>query len=115
MTEMLQIVPFDEVTAPAEVNSAYVYEHHQTPTDELPITAEDRERVLQALPPAIGATIARRIEVQAQPGYQPEAKYEDGPYEEGLTLGELSTKTRQRIGMQILGAFTALLEKKAED
>ena len=112
MTEMLQIIPLDEVEAPPAANPAYLYENHQTPNGPLPITADDRTRILQALPAGIAAGIAGRIEAQSQPDYQPEAKYEDGPYEEGIALKYVPTKTRQYIGGVAVNVFAALLEKR---
>lgn len=108
---MLQITPFDEVETPLAANPAYLYENHQTPNGELPITANDRTRVLQALPAGIAADVAARIEVQSQPDYQPEANYEDGPYM-GIVLKYAPTKTRQYIGGVAVNVFAALLEKR---
>jgi len=115
MTETLTIIPLEDVTeVPAEVNPAYVYENRVTPTGPSPLfSAEERARILQALPAGMADIYAAKIEQQADPEFQPQAFYEDGPYEEGMSpLRNAPPRIRKYIGARAVSVFAALLEKK---
>lgn len=114
MVEVLQILSAEEALQPpaVEVNPAYAYENHETPLGQTPVfSGEETDKVLRALPPQIVALYAAQ-RAEQQSGVQPTAMYEDSPYAGMAPVRYASPAVRRHIGAQVVGAFTALLEKR---